>query len=414
MQRMWWGLAALALNLPAGAAPALDLDLIRPFSAVFFGDLTAHSDIEGRVAVSGSVDLPMIEWLGYRNPSPNGPQGSAAPSLLVGGDVRIGSGALYNGPLNPAVNSNQGMGPSQAPGWPVAWRPAMRSLAEQNLGSAAYLDLRAGDSAAIDAFFSQAEQRMGQLSQSLAGLQTTGTLESGWDTRLLPGTAQGGWQVFNLDAHQLKHFSLDPTQFGADDWVLINLSASGRIELQADYLGSGLAALADRLVFNLPKASEVLLRSGYGLLLAPQADVVAASSGHWEGTVVARDMLSPPLRSATSHCGPPHPRPAPLAQCPSRARPCWRWPRWACWGGGPAAAARPRSIQPGKAPPIPREGVALVAEHAGLRQIGAQRVAVRQVGGIGQHQALGLLDVGPALGAVGQLALALVQAVEGG
>ncbi|MFO1253956.1 MAG: choice-of-anchor A family protein [Inhella sp.] len=316
MQRMWWGLAALALNLPAGAAPALDLDLIRPFSAVFFGDLTAHSDIEGRVAVSGSVDLPMIS-VGYRNPSPNGPQGSAAPSLLVGGDVRIGSGALYNGPLNPAVNSNQGMGPSQAPWLAGGVAPGHAQFGGQNLGSAAYLDLRAGDSAAIDAFFSQAEQRMGQLSQSLAGLQTTGTLESGWDTRLLPGTAQGGWQVFNLDAHQLKHFSLDPTQFGADDWVLINLSASGRIELQADYLGSGLAALADRLVFNLPKASEVLLRSGYGLLLAPQADVVAASSGHWEGTVVARDMLSTleigyePLRPTAPPPSTPGPVPEP-------------------------------------------------------------------------------------------------------
>lgn len=281
----------LALVSPWCVAATIDLGLARDYNAVFFGDLRAHSDIEGRVAVRGHVDVNSIS-IGYRNPSAAGSQGSMAASLLVGGDLRLGGGAIYNGPLDPAVNHNAGIGPSQAPWLQGGVAAGHAEHGGRNLGSAHYLDVRAGDKSAIDARFASMQQQLDALGLQLGALQATGeVLGSGWDMRLAGSTARDGLHVFNLDARQLKSFTLD-SAVGADEWVLVNLFAPGRIEFGWDYQGSGLAGIADRLIFNVLQADEVLLRSGHGLLLAPGADIVAASSGHWEGQVVARDMLS--------------------------------------------------------------------------------------------------------------------------
>lgn len=281
----------LALLAPLGVAAPIDLGLARDYNAVFFGDLRAHSDIEGRVAVRGTVDLPSIS-VGYRNPSPHGPQGSLAASLLVGGDLRLGGGAIYNGPRDPAVDHNAGIGPSQAPWLQGGVLMGHAEFGGRNLGSAAYLDLRAGDKAAIDAHFDRLQQQLGGLNRQLGALQATGeVLTQGWDMRLAGSRARDGLHVFQLDAQRLKSFTL-ASEIGADEWVLINLGGSGLIEFGSDYVGSGLAAIADRLIINVLRADALLLRSGHGLLLAPGADILAGSSGHWEGQVVADDMRS--------------------------------------------------------------------------------------------------------------------------
>jgi choice-of-anchor A domain-containing protein len=293
----------LVLAAPLCAAAPIDLGLARDYNAVFFGDLRAHSDIEGRVAVRGDVDVDSIS-VGYRNPSPAGAQGSSAASLRVGGDIRLGGGAIYNGPLDPGVDHNAGVGPSQAPWLQGGVAAGYAEYAGRDLGSAAYLDVRAGDAAAIGDFFASAKQQLGAVSQQLGALQATGSvLTDGWDMRLSGSVARDGLHVFHLDAQQLKSFTLD-SAIGADEWLVINLLAPGRIEFGWDYAGSGLAAIADRLIINVLRADELLLRSGHGLLLAPGADVLAGSSGHWEGQLVADDMLSTieigyePLRQA--------------------------------------------------------------------------------------------------------------------
>lgn len=293
----------LATAAPWCAAAAIDLGRARDYNAVFFGDLRAHSDIEGRVAVRGNVDLNSVS-IGYRNPSVAGPHGSLAPSLLVGGDVRLGGGAIYNGPTDPSTDHNAGLGPDQAPWLSTGVSPGHAEHGGRNLGSAAYLDVRPGNRVDIASTFDAMQFQLRALSTQLGALSGTGEATSqGWDMRLAGSTARDGFHVFNVDANHLKSFTLGST-VGADEWVLVNLMAAGRIEFGWDYVGSGLSEIADRLVFNVLGADEVVLRSGYGLLLAPGASIVESSSGHWEGQVFARDMLSTieigyePLRQA--------------------------------------------------------------------------------------------------------------------
>ena len=103
----------LAAATATQATPVINLGAAGDYSGFFFGNLTAHSDVEGRLAVRGNVDINSIS-VGYRNPSPRGSEGSNAASLVVGGNVKIRDGAIYNGPTDPKVNSNAGMGPSEA------------------------------------------------------------------------------------------------------------------------------------------------------------------------------------------------------------------------------------------------------------------------------------------------------------
>ncbi len=127
------------------------------------------------------------------------------------------------------------------------------------------------------------------LSQRLAALAPTGEVDAfGVDMRLGPSRAVRGVHVYEVDDSLLKAFTLD-TVVGPDEWVVVNLRGAQQVEFEPDFSGSGLSAVADRLIFNVVNASDVLVRNGTGLLLAPHADLVAASSGHWDGMVVADD-----------------------------------------------------------------------------------------------------------------------------
>lgn len=127
------------------------------------------------------------------------------------------------------------------------------------------------------------------LSQRLAALPPTGAVDAfGPDMRLGPSRAVRGVHVYEVDDSLLKAFTLD-TVVGPDEWVVVNLRGAQQVEFEPDFAGSGLSAVADRLIFNVVSASDVLVRSGIGLLLAPHADLVATSSGHWDGLVVADD-----------------------------------------------------------------------------------------------------------------------------
>ena len=132
------------------------------------------------------------------------------------------------------------------------------------------------------------------LSGELGSLASTGSVTRGWDLKLRGGAAQAGagLQVFNIADSVIKPFTLDTRSFDSDDYIIINLTASGTLKFGFDYLGSSLAQYADRLIFNVLNASKVELHSGYGTLLASQADIIAGSSGHWEGSVIGNNMLS--------------------------------------------------------------------------------------------------------------------------
>jgi choice-of-anchor A domain-containing protein len=128
------------------------------------------------------------------------------------------------------------------------------------------------------------------LAQRLAALSPTGTVDaSGGRLRLSGSTARQGVHVFDVAPGLLDPFVLD-SYVAPDEWLVVNLTAPMQVEFQDDLAGSGLSAVADRLIFNVVNAPDVLARRGQGLLLAPHSDVVAASSGAWAGMVVADDL----------------------------------------------------------------------------------------------------------------------------
>ncbi|MDM4767473.1 choice-of-anchor A family protein [Pelomonas sp. SE-A7] len=287
--------AMLAIAGVAHAGPVINLGAAGDYSGFFFGNLTAHSDIEGRLAVRGNLSLNSIS-VGYRNPSPHGASGSQDPSLVVGGNIKIGGGAIYNGPSNPAVDSNAGMGPTGA-----SWLTQAGGVVQgtgvyggNDLGSAGYLSLSKGDQASIQQMFTDTAALLQGLSADLGALASTGTVTRGWDLLLRGGSAGtgAGLQVFNIADNNIKPFTLDAASFDADDYIIINLTAGGTLKFGFDWQGSQLSRYADRLIFNVLNADKVELHSGFGTLLARQADIVAASSGHWEGSVIANNMLS--------------------------------------------------------------------------------------------------------------------------
>lgn len=287
------GMLLAAAATAAQATPVINLGAAGDYSGFFFGNVTAHSDIEGRLAARGNVDLNSIT-VGYRNPSPRGADGSTAPSLVVGGNVKIRDGAIYNGPTDPSVNTNVGMGPTQASWLSGGVQQGTGVYGGSNLGSAQHLSLNKGDQAAIQQMFTDTSTLLRGLSSELGAIGNTGTITRGWDLGLRGGSDKpgAGLQVFNISDSVLKAFTLDASSFDSDDYIIINLTATGTLKFGFDYLGSNLSAFADRLIFNVLNADKVELHSGYGTLLAQQADIIAASSGHWEGTVIGNNMLS--------------------------------------------------------------------------------------------------------------------------
>jgi choice-of-anchor A domain-containing protein len=115
-------LLALSFATPAQAAvTTIDLGVASGYSAFIFGNVgssTANSinsgfhDVEGRLAVGGDA------WLSSFSVGQKSTAGASAPSIVTGGSLNIGSGAIYNGAgvgkavygvsnANATINTNQ-------------------------------------------------------------------------------------------------------------------------------------------------------------------------------------------------------------------------------------------------------------------------------------------------------------------
>ncbi|MDC8785875.1 collagen-binding domain-containing protein [Roseateles koreensis] len=278
---------AMSSTLAAQALPVLNLGEAGNYSGFFFGDVTAHSDVEGRLAVRGDLTIPSIS-VGYRNA-----YGDNSPSVVVGGNVNVGDGAIYNGAKDPSINTNLTIGPSTAYWVPGAVNAGTGMYGGSNLGNQ-NLGFTQGSSTAINKLFADSASYLSSFQSALSGLANTGTINSsGWDIALSDASKpSGNVHVFNVSSNQLKAFSLDTTNFGANDYIVINLTASGKISFAADYTGSNMASFSDRILFNAPNATSIDLKSGFGALIAPKADILASSSGHWEGTLIANNNAS--------------------------------------------------------------------------------------------------------------------------
>ena len=98
-------LMASAFTCSAQAAiTTIDLGAAAGYSAFFYADVSKVVDVEGRLAVGGSLDTSGLS-VGYRSA-----YGISGPSLVVAKDVKLINGDIFAGPTS-NVDTNATIGP---------------------------------------------------------------------------------------------------------------------------------------------------------------------------------------------------------------------------------------------------------------------------------------------------------------
>lgn len=284
---------AAGLLMAAGAnAAVIDLGAAQGYSGFFFGNVSAASDVEGRLAVGG--DLTAGFDIGYRNA-----YGSGAPSLVVKGGVSLTSqwgpaGMIYNGP-SVNVDTNASIGPAAA-----SWVPGQLKTGNIVYGSSlTAVDWQYGSATQnanyID--FAAAKTQLSGLSTQLAGLTQTGgwTIENGG--LKLTGDGSDKPQVFNIGNASLAG-GLTLANIKAGAHVVINSTLSN-VTFGGDFGGDkanssdALAQHRDRIIYNFGQATTLNVSTFLnGSVLALSADVIG--SGHLEGTLIANSLSAGP------------------------------------------------------------------------------------------------------------------------
>jgi choice-of-anchor A domain-containing protein len=265
--------AAYATQAPAAVLNSIDFGVASGYSAFIYGNASKVTDIEGRVAVGGNLQADAYSF-GYRTP-----YGNTGPSVVVGGNLQLGHGGIFNGPTT-NVNTNAGIGPNTG----YAMKEGYAVYAGTNHSTVNYLDLRKG-ATGID--FNATKTKMLDLSTSLAALAANGTVSNANGGLLLRGDGKSDLQIFNLASGQVNNLQLTNVKAGAH--VVINVLGSGTVEISGGQ--SGLEALRDRVLFNVLNATSVNVNTfSWGSLLANKADV--KGTGHLEGNVIANSLSS--------------------------------------------------------------------------------------------------------------------------
>lgn len=261
-------LFALSFATSAQAAvTTIDLGAAKGYSAFIFGNVGSSAasgfhDVEGRLAVGGDA------WLNSFSVGQKSTAGASAPSIVTGGSLNIGSGAIYNGGgLGQAVygvsNSNASVNTSQ---W---FEPGTFSK-----GNASTLD------------FSAAKQQLTTLSNEVSQLKPTGTVVMENSGYTLRGDINADVNIFNINSSSLQNLTLDLSSIKSTAHIIINDSAT-TINLSGGY--SSFSGFADRTLFNFANATSTSVTTyAWGSILAPNSDF--SGTGHLEGTLVANSV----------------------------------------------------------------------------------------------------------------------------
>lgn len=264
-------LGACAMSAAHAAVQSIDLGAAAGYSGFFYNDVQQVADVEGRLAVGGTLATSGFSF-GYRTP-----YGVGGPSVVVGGNVKLGDGAIYTGPAS-NVDTNATIGPITE--YPKQLGYGVYGGANT---SKSYLDLRQ-QANVID--FGAARTQLTTLSSTLAAQQANGTVESKWGGLYLTGDKHSDVQVFTIDASHLGNLFLQDVKAGAS--VIINVTGGGAVSFTGGQDGQ-LESLRDRVLFNLVNATEVDVNTfAWGTVLANNA--ILAGSGHLEGNIIAAGM----------------------------------------------------------------------------------------------------------------------------
>ena len=269
-------LGAAAMGAAQAAVPSFDLGAASGYSAYFYGNASNFTDIEGRLAVGGDISTSGAS-IGYRTP-----YGVTAPSVVVGGSVKLSGGDIYAAPLA-NVNTNASIGPiteytKNYNGYGV-YGGANTSSSYLTLNKATISDYTN---------FSAAKTQLTGLSSTLKGQASNGTVTFANGGIELVGNNSAGLQVFNVNTRNLTNLTLSNVNAGAT--VVINVSGSGDVVFGGGQDGL-LKDLRANVLFNLNDANVVKVNTFvWGSVLAN--DAVLSGTGHLEGSIVAKSITS--------------------------------------------------------------------------------------------------------------------------
>lgn len=273
MKSRLFGLIALVASSTAYAdAISFDLGQAKGFSGFFFGNVTNVVDVEGRLAVGGNLNTTGFS-VGYRTP-----YGFNGPSLVVGGNVHIGGGAIYTGPAT-NIDTNRTIGPI------TEWEKQIGyGVYGGSNTSPAYLDLRREPNV-VD--FASARTELNARSANLASQTANGRVEFRYGSVFLTGDNTSETQVFNVNSNQLSNLVLSNVR--SDAKVLVNVTGNyDTVQFSGGQTGQW-EALHERVIFNVTNAREVNVNTFlWGSVLATNANVIG--HGHLEGNLVAQSI----------------------------------------------------------------------------------------------------------------------------
>ncbi|WP_242072139.1 choice-of-anchor A family protein [Nostoc sp. FACHB-110] len=251
-------LATVVIGSLIEPAMAVNLGVAQDYNVFVFGDMNQSSDSEGRVAVGGNATFTNF-GIADRLSNSNGTD----TRLVVGGDLTYNGGQIFGG--NAVVGGTV--------------KTSVNFNCSPNCG------VNSGKPINFDA----AKQELTYLSESLAGLSSTGTTEYKWNGIYLQGN-NSDLNIFTIDGSQFSKSSyLNLSDVGTNSTIVFNILGNS---VDISNFGLNLNNVnKSNILFNFVDATQVKTTgfSFLGSVLATKANV-QFNNGNVEGTLVAASL----------------------------------------------------------------------------------------------------------------------------
>jgi choice-of-anchor A domain-containing protein len=244
--------AALTMQSMAASADVLDFGVAGKFNVFVFENFTsANTDVEGAVAVGGSLNVSSYS-INEKN------KAVAGNALVVAKNITFNGGSVKNGNIDVGGTST-----TSSFGFTGAYT----------------------DSDPIN--FADQRTYLENLSISLNALSNTGTVGYAYSGIQLTASNSTSPQIFDIDG-SIFNTKNNTTFTGFSYGQTVILNISGGSEIFNGGTGTDFANLGPNVVYNFYQATAVNTGSGaYGSILAPFADVVGGYTAI-NGNVIAK------------------------------------------------------------------------------------------------------------------------------
>lgn len=220
--------------------------LAQGYNAFVFGDfITQNSDVEGRLAVGGNMNVSSYS-VGDKLTDRGG------NTLVVAGNLTYGHGQVYHGDV--VVG-----GKFQGPGYNLTHGYNVHSNVSP-----------------LPVDFAAERQSLTNLSHQLANMTANGSVSKPYSTVQLVGDRSSEFQVFDIDGSLLMSnysgMNLLTSSIDSDATVILNISGT---DLRLMNGLDGFTAIRERVIFNFYEATSIEIGSiaVQGSILAPYATI---------------------------------------------------------------------------------------------------------------------------------------------